>query len=171
VEPFRVVLGLALATGCSSNSGDDGSSGDGGEPLPPCEDSEQEPWDCDLPSPCADAVLVDGNSEDEAFEDRAAAVCVAEVLRDRRPSQLRLEFRAFAGDPNFATTIFVVDDIHAISNESVVAGFTGYVATNRQLLQLPEYFDGCLASPTDGDLYRCLAEWSMGCGEDPVGCP
>ena len=171
MELSRVVLGLALATGCSSNSGDNGSSGDGGEPLPPCEDSdEQEPWDCDLPSPCADAVLV-FDAATEAFEERNAAVCVAEALRDRRPSRLQLDYRATAGDPNFYETIFVLDNTYAVSNKSVVAGFSGHVTTNRQLLQPPAYFDGCVASSTDGDFYDCLADWSGGCGDDPVGCP
>lgn len=165
--PFRAIVrafGLGLAVGGAGCSSTD--PGGGAEPLLPCETAGPA-WDCELPSPCDDAVFV---VITESFEDRGAAVCVAEALGDRRPSRLQLD-REVTGDTSSYETIFVVDDEHAVSNRTVVFTFTGQVVTNRQLLQEPAYFDDCAASPTDRALYDCLVEWSIGCGEDPVDCP
>jgi hypothetical protein len=169
------LFAIALTVACDGGSG--GAPVDettGPMPLPPCERHVQgtgeEFWACDLPSPCSEAVLSVPMSGEASFVDRAAAECVARAFRDREPVRLQLG-RSLMADGSKYETIFVLNEVDAVSNVLFVNTVNERLLTDRQLLRPRDYFEGCLAETSDQAFYECLDEWSMGCGDQPVACP
>lgn len=161
------------------------AAGDGGDEtgeLPPCEteiDELSQPdvdvlFDCALPSPCADVSLNTSGSETgggdpDTFTDEAAVACVVSAFKAGEPAQVVLDHATYISD--WTETVFILDATHAVAHGSWWYDSPGGTwRKERQLLQSPEYFDGCLAEADASVVFECLKGWSAGCGDVAMSC-
>ncbi len=160
----------------TTDTTDDG----GADGLLPCEEPVEtlNQWDCDLPTPCGEAVLTidgagsTGGEEPGVFQDAEAATCITEALRDRTPSALTIGSSDQIGQFTWSETIYVLDDTNALAegHKQADIDWSAWIK-RRQLLQPAEYFTQCLEAADHTTWFECLKGWSQGCGDEPQVCP